>query len=78
VTVEQLRTLHQASPFRPFTIHMADGQAYNVPHPEFLAFSQSGRTVIVIGEGDAFSIIDLLLVTDLVAHRTPPLNGPPA
>jgi hypothetical protein len=78
VTIEQLRNLHQATPFRPFTIHLADGRAYNVFHPEFLAFAPAGRRVIVFGEGDSFSIIDLLLVTDLVVHRTPPLNGPPS
>jgi hypothetical protein len=78
MTIEQLRAMHRAAPFRPFTIHLADGRAYNVFHPEYLSFSQSGRTIIVNGEGDSFSIIDLLLVTDLVVHRSPSLNGPPS
>jgi hypothetical protein len=78
VTIERLRRLYHAKPFRPFTIHLADGRAYNVFRPEFLGLSPSGRTVIVSGEGDAFSIIDLPSVTDLVVHRAPSLNGPPS
>jgi hypothetical protein len=57
--------MHQAQPFRPFTIHLADGRAIHVPHAEFLSHSPSGRTIIVYGAGDTFSIIDLLLVTEL-------------
>ena len=47
MTAEQFRaTLHQ-QPFRPFTIRMADGRAFEVGHRDFVALSQSGRTVIV-------------------------------
>jgi hypothetical protein len=63
MTIEQLRDVHRAQPFRPFTLELADGQKVPVPHPEFLAFSRSGRTVFVANENDAFKIIDLLLVT---------------
>jgi hypothetical protein len=78
MTMEQLRNTLNAAPFRPFTIHVADGRAYNVAHREFISMSPSGRTLIVYAEGDAFSIVDLLLVTDLVIHRSMPLNGPPS
>ncbi len=63
MTIEQLRAVHRAQPFRPFTLELADGQKVQVPHPEFLAFSRSGRTVFVANEDDAVKIIDLLLVT---------------
>jgi hypothetical protein len=65
MTIEQLRTVHQAKLFRPFTMHLADGRALQVPHSEFLSHSPSGRTIIVYHANDAFSIIDLLLVTEL-------------
>ena len=68
VTIEQLRNVHQASPFQPFTLHLADGRKLHVPHREFLSHSPSGRTVIVYGEGDSFNIVDLLLVTDVEVH----------
>ena len=65
MTIEQLKNLHQATPFRPFTLHLADGRQIPVPHREFLSHSPSGRTVIVYGEGESFDVIDLLLVTSL-------------
>jgi hypothetical protein len=65
MTIEQLCTVHQARPFRPFTIHMADGRALHVPHSEFLSHSVSGRTVIVHHDDEKFSIVDLLLVNEV-------------
>jgi hypothetical protein len=63
MTIDQIRTLHQAKPFKPFTIHVADGASYEVQHPENLMQSQGGRTIAVSAEGDAVAVIDLLLVT---------------
>jgi hypothetical protein len=68
MTIQQLDNVHRAMPFRPFTIHMGDGRAFAVPHPEFLSRSPSGRTVIVYGNDDNFSVLDLLLVTELEVH----------
>ena len=65
MTVEQFRaTLHQ-QPFRPFTIRMADGRAFEVAHPDFIAQSQSGRTVIVVHSDESYSVLDLLLMSEL-------------
>jgi hypothetical protein len=68
MTSEQLRNVHQAQPFRPFTIHLADGRVFHVPHSEFLARSPSGRTAIIYHADESFSIIDLLLVTEIEVH----------
>ena len=65
MTSDQLRTIREAHPFRPFTVHLADGRHYRVPHRDNISMSPSGRTVIVYQNDDAFSILDLLLVTDL-------------
>jgi hypothetical protein len=65
MTIEQLRHLHQARPFRAFRLHLADGRALDVDHPEFLSQSRTGRTVIVHLEDDTFEIVDLLLVVGL-------------
>ena len=65
MTIEQLKNLHQATPFRPFTLHLADGRQVPVPHRDFLSHSPSGRTVIVYGTGESFDVIDLPLVTSL-------------
>ena len=68
MTIQQLDAAHQARPFKPFTLHMADGRAFPVPHPEFLARSPTGRTIVVYGDNDASSILDLLLLTEIEIH----------
>ncbi len=74
MTIEQLRQMHQARPFRPFRVHMADGRHVNVDHPEFLAHTPAGRTIMVARPDESFEVIDLLLVTSLE-----PINdNPPA
>ncbi|MEX2138204.1 MAG: hypothetical protein WD894_03005 [Pirellulales bacterium] len=74
MTTEQFRaTLHQ-QPFRPFTIRMADGRAFEVVHPDFIAQSQSGRTVIVFHGDESYSVLDLLLMSELEVSSA---NGQP-
>ncbi len=68
MTVEQLVNVLHAQPFRPFTIHMGDGRSFNVKHQDFLSRSETGRTVIVHGSNESFSVLDLLLMTDLEVH----------
>ena len=68
MTTEQFRnTLHQ-QPCRPFTIHMTDGRAFHVKHPDFVAQSPSGRTIIVFQTDESYSVLDLLLVSELEVH----------
>jgi hypothetical protein len=65
MTIEQLRNTLHAQPFRPFRVHLADGRSFDVEHPEFLASTRGGRTIIIFTGGEGFEIIDLLLVTSL-------------
>lgn len=62
MTIEQMKELHNARPFQPFTLHLADGRQYDVRHPEFLAFSRSGRMLHFVTEQDTMDHIDLLMV----------------
>ena len=79
---EQFRLTREASPFRPFIIHMADGRSYPVPHRNFCLQGPEGqhRTIFVFrpeGEG-AFSILDLNLVNELEVSALPATAEPPA
>jgi hypothetical protein len=60
-----------AQPFRPFTIHVADGRVFLVKHRDFVSRSPSGRTVIVHGDDDQFSVLDPLLITEFEVHPGP-------
>jgi hypothetical protein len=73
MTIKQLRKLHQARPFQPFDIHLADGRAIPVHHPEFLSQSPAGRTISIGLDDGTHEVVDLLLVTSL----KPRANGSP-
>lgn len=73
MTIEQLRNLYNAQPFRPFVIRLADGRAVPVSHREFIMSVPSGRTIIVAQPDDTVNMIDRLLVTDL--ELQPDANG---
>ncbi len=65
MTTDQFReTLHQV-PFRPFTIRMADGRSFDVAHQDFVAQSPSGWTAIVFQSDEGYSVLDLLLMSEL-------------
>jgi hypothetical protein len=65
MTIEQLRRMHQARPFHPFDVHLADGRSLPVAHPEFLALTPPGRTIAIGLADGTIEIVDLLLVTSL-------------
>jgi len=44
---------------------MADGRAFRVAHPDFVAMSPSGRTAIVCESDENYSVLDLLLMSEL-------------
>jgi hypothetical protein len=65
MTIEQLQTVYNARPFRPFVLHIADGRQIQVLHPGFIMPVPSGRTIFVVQPDDTANIVDLLLVTDV-------------
>ena len=65
MTIEQLKGALTARPFRPFIVHMADGRTLPVRHPDYCLLSPSGRTAFVFQTPDEFSIVDLLLMTEV-------------
>lgn len=64
MTTEQFRAKLNQNPFRPFTIRLADGRAFDVAHRDFAALSKTGRTVIVFQDEENYSVLDLLLMSE--------------
>lgn len=76
MTSEKLHALHQARPFLPFTIHLADGRNIPVKHSELMAYKPGGRTAVVVGDREEIlEIVDLLLVTRLTVGKQSGSNG---
>ena len=66
MTINEFRNCLSAAPFRPFVVHLADGQTIPVVHPDFVMVTGQGRTAIICRpEDDWFSIVDLLLISHL-------------
>ena len=82
MTINALRELLHAVPFKAFTIRLADGREVHGPHPDFITVTGGGRTAFVTNAIDEnFSIVDLLLVTrlksgDTVSPARPPTTLP--
>lgn len=51
---------------------MANGRSVDIPHPDFMHLSPTGRRLIVDRSDDSFEVIDVLLVTSV---ETLPQNG---
>ena len=75
MTINSLGDVLHAVPFKPFRIHLSDGRSVPVPHPDFITVTGAGRTAIVASETeDHFTIIDLLLVTQLEVSANTSVN----
>ncbi|HXY60521.1 MAG TPA: hypothetical protein VEH26_02820 [Chthoniobacterales bacterium] len=64
MTIHEFRNVLSAVPFRPFVVHLADGQTIPVVHPDFVLVTGQGRTAIISKpDDDWFAIVDLLLMS---------------
>jgi len=64
MTIQQIQRLREKHPFEPFRILTADGNHYDVRHPENLAVTGNGR-IVLIGMQDYGATVELLLVTSI-------------
>jgi len=75
-----------AAPFRPFVLHLADGRAFTIDHPDFVSIDRRGREVTVYLPDNALQMISLMMVTSIEATTNgeddtdtgPTTNGAPA
>ena len=72
MTKEEIQRLRATQPFEPFRVLVADGNQYDVRHPENFAIAGNGR-LIAIGMPDHFVTLDLFLVTGI--QRPIPLKS---
>jgi hypothetical protein len=62
MTAEKIKELLNSTPFRPFKLNLPSGRAVGVPARDFAAISPSGRTMVILGENDSETVIDVRLV----------------
>ena len=62
---DAVKKFMHATPWKPFTICLADGRNIQVPHPDFISISRAGRTVIVTTDDEEFEMIDVFLILSI-------------
>jgi hypothetical protein len=63
MTSNVIRDLLLAVPFRPFTVHVAEGKNFRIEHPECVAILQSERMIFINTKNDDYEWVDVFLVT---------------
>jgi len=69
VVIKSIREFNHAIPFVPYEIHMASGETYEVPHPDFISIPPRGSYVIIIDAEERPHHLNALLI-----DRAFPLN----
>ena len=64
MTIEQLRNIHQAAPFRPFTVVTVSGNRHEVDHPDALAVNDG--VALFAGPGGGPVIFDHEGVSEVI------------
>jgi hypothetical protein len=62
---DDVREAMHAAPFKPFLLCLADGRRVEIPHPDFISLSPSGRTAFVWGRDNRHHFIDVALVLSI-------------
>jgi hypothetical protein len=65
MVIEKLKGAHEARPFKPFTICLADGRQVAVPSPEFLWIPPQASRTFWVSRGGEEMLVDLLMVVSI-------------
>ena len=65
MTVDHIKRVKNSIPFVPLRIHYPGGAPVEVPHPDFISFSATGRIAYVSLPDDRLIRIDVALITSL-------------
>ena len=74
-----LRQFRDAVPFVPFSIRMADGRTFRVPHRDFFSISPTSRTAVVHLKTGGLSMLNTTLIAEVEPDKVDqPSNSPSA
>src|SRR5439155_17132994 len=65
VTIEVLKKALTAQPFTPFELRITNGDAAEVPHPEFVFIHPESPRTIVVAEEGGVRVLDLLHIAEI-------------
>lgn len=65
MTADTIREFLDVTPFKPFTVHIAEQTNVQVPHPDFALLTKDGRVLIVNTEGSKVKHIDVFSISSI-------------
>ena len=75
MTIDTLRAVRNARPFRPFEIRTGSGEAYPVSRSEVIAISRDSDTVVVLAGPGRIGIIDMASITEVITFPSARVIG---
>ena len=54
---------------KPFSLRMADGNEYHVPHQDCISLSPKGTFAIVYDDNEAYYVLPLITMTGIAASN---------
>ncbi len=67
MTMSQIRRAIEQG--NPFSIQMADGQSYEVPHPDYISVPPKGAFIVVYNDDESAAILPLLAMTGITYKK---------
>ena len=66
--IDDIRAMRNRAPFRPFQIHLSNGDVLPVPHPEVMSLPEDERELFVVWT-DNWNLIDITQVARVNVAR---------
>lgn len=68
---DRLTRFLSVRPFIPFVLHLGDGRAVDVRHPELATLLAGGRSIVVMTADESIHLIDVFLITGIEVRNHP-------
>lgn len=69
--IDDLRKMRDRAPFRPFEVHLSNGQILAVEHPESMSLPEDEKELFVIWTKRDWNLLDATQVARVRVKRTP-------
>ena len=67
--INDIRTMRNRAPFRPFQIHLSNGEVLPVTHPETMSLPGDEREMVVVWTDKSWNLVDATQVVRVSSMR---------
>ena len=67
--INDIRTMRNRAPFRPFQIHLSNGEVLPVTHPETMSLPGDEREMFVVWTDKSWNLVDATQVVRVSSMR---------